>query len=93
MKFEHVKGENKGEIKLYALTTCIWCKKTKNLLDKIGCEYNYIYVDQLEGEDKEIIKNEIKKFNPRFSFPTIVINNEKCIVGYKEDDIKEALDS
>ncbi len=93
MKFEHVKGENKGEIKLYALTTCIWCKKTKNLLDKIGCEYNYIYVDQLEGEDKEIIKNEIKKFNPRFSFPTLVINNEKCIVGYKEDDIKEALDS
>lgn len=93
MKFEHVKGENKGEIKLYALTTCIWCKKTKNLLDKIGCEYNYIYVDQLEGEDKEIIKNEIKKFNPRFSFPTLVINNEKCIVGYKEDDINEALDS
>lgn len=93
MKFEHVKGENKGEIKLYALTTCIWCKKTKNLLDKIGCEYNYIYVDQLEGEDKEIIKNEIKKFNPRFSFPTLVINNKKCIVGYKEDDIKEALDS
>jgi glutaredoxin len=93
MKFEHVKGENKGELKLYALTTCIWCKKTKNLLDKIGCEYNYIYVDQLEGEDKEIIKNEIKKFNPRFSFPTLVINNEKCIVGYKEDDIKEALDS
>ena len=91
MKFEHVKGEIKGEIKLYGLSTCIWCKKTKNLLDNIGCDYYYIYVDKIEGEDKENIKNEIKKFNPRLSFPTIVINNKKCIVGYKEDDIKEAL--
>jgi len=91
MKIEHVKGEKKGKLLLYALSTCIWCKKTKNLLDNIGCDYYYIYVDKLEGEDKENIKNEIKKFNPRLSFPTIVINNKKCIVGYKEDDIKEAL--
>jgi glutaredoxin len=91
MKFEHVKGELKGEIKLYALSTCIWCKKTKNLLDRIGCDYNYIYVDKLDGEDRENIKKEIKKHNPRLSFPTLIINNKKCIVGYKEDDIKEAL--
>ena len=34
---------------------------------------------------------ELKKWNPRCSFPTIVINDSKCIVGFKEDDIKEAV--
>jgi glutaredoxin len=91
MKFEQVKGENKGDIILYGLSTCVWCKKTKNLLDKIGCEYKYVYVDELDENDKEKVKSEIKKFNPRFSFPTLIINNKNCIVGYKEDEIKEAL--
>ena len=42
MKIEHVKGENKGKITLYALSTCGWCKKTKKLLDDLGVEYHYI---------------------------------------------------
>ena len=91
MKFEVVKGESKGHVVLYGLSTCIWCKKTKDLLDKIGCEYEFIYVDQLDGVDKENVLKQIKKWNPRCSFPTVVINDKKCIIGFKEDEIKEAL--
>ena len=91
MQFEHVKGEKKGDIMLYGLTTCVWCKKTKMLLDKIGCDYKYIYVDQLNQSDKDNILKEIKKWNPRSSFPTLIINDKKCIVGFKEDKIREAL--
>ena len=91
MQFEHIKGENRGDIVLYGLSTCIWCKKTKNLLDKIGCDYRYIHVDLLEENDKEKVKKDIRKWNPRLSFPTLVINDKKCIVGYKEDEIKEVL--
>ncbi len=91
MKIEHVKGENKGKIMLYALSTCGWCKKTKKLLDDLGVEYHYIYVDHLEGNEKEKTLEEIMKWNPRCSFPTVVINNKKCIVGFKEEKIKEAL--
>jgi len=91
MKIEHVKGENKGKIMLYALSTCGWCKKTKKLLDDLGVEYHYIYVDHLEGIEKEKTMEEIMKWNPRCSFPTVVINNKECIVGFKEEKIKEAL--
>ena len=91
MKFEMVKGENKGNIKLYGLSTCVWCKKTKELLDKIGCQYEYIYVDQLDEKDKEIAMKQIRKWNPRSSFPTVVINDKLCVVGFKEDEIREAL--
>ena len=91
MKMEHVDGENKGNIILYALSTCGWCKKTKEFLINLGVEFSYIFVDLLEEEEKDEIIENIKKWNPQRSFPTLVINDEKCIVGYKEDEIKEAL--
>ena len=91
MEIEHAKGENKGKIMLYALSTCGWCKKTKELLNNLGVEYSYIFVDLLEGKDKDETTDKIMKWNPRCSFPTLVINDEKCIVGYKEDEIREAL--
>ena len=76
---------------LYALSTCGWCRKTKEFLKKLGLEYDFIYVDTLDGNDRDNTIDEIKKWNPRCSFPTIVINDKECIVGYKEDKIKEAL--
>ena len=91
MKLEHVNGENKGKILLYALSTCGWCKKTKEFLNSLGVEYSYIFVDLLEGQERDEIIEDLKKWNPRRSFPTMVINDEKCIVGYKENEIKEAL--
>jgi glutaredoxin len=91
MKIEHVKGENKGKILLYALSTCGWCRKTKELLNNLGVEYSYIFVDLLEGKEKDNAIEAVKKWNPHCSFPTLVINDKECIVGYKEDQIKEAL--
>ena len=37
---------------LYALSTCVWCRRTKQLLDQLGVEYDYVDVDLLEGGDK-----------------------------------------
>ncbi len=91
MGFEHVDGEDRGDILLYALSTCVWCKKTKKLLADLGVEYSYIYVDLLEGEERKRTLDEVKRHNPNASFPTTVINDDLCIVGYKEREIKEAL--
>ena len=90
-KIEHVDGNNKGKIMLYALSTCSWCKKTKEFLDKLGVAYSYIYVDLLEGDDKSETIDEVKHWNSRCTFPTLLINNENSIVGFKEGKIKEAL--
>ncbi len=91
MKIEHVAGEDKGKIMLYALSTCGWCRKTKELLTELGIGFDFIYVDNLEDNDKDDTMEEVRTWNPRCSFPTLVINDKKCIVGYKEDQIKEAL--
>jgi len=87
----HVHGKNAGDIMLYALSTCGWCQKTKKLLDDLGVAYRYEYVDSLVGHEREHAIAEIRAWNPSMNFPTMVIGNKKCIVGFKEDEIREAL--
>jgi glutaredoxin-like protein NrdH len=91
MTINHVAGKNKGKVMLYALSTCGWCKKTKALLNELTVEYDYIDVDLLKGAEQDAVVKEIMKYNPACNFPTLVINSSKCIIGFKEDDIREAL--
>jgi glutaredoxin-like protein NrdH len=91
MASTRVTGTNKGNILVYALSTCGWCMKTKNLLNDLGVEYCYVDVDRTDGEEREALIGELKSWNPSLSFPTVVVNGEKCIVGFKEEDIREVL--
>lgn len=84
----HVEGKNKGKILLYALSTCVWCRKTKRLLNEMGIEYSYIDVDLLTPAEKDKVTEEVRKYNPACTFPTIVIDDERSIKGYQEDEIK-----
>ena len=91
MAVEHVQGKDVGKIMLYALSTCIWCKKTRQLLADLGVEYSYLYVDLLQGEERSDAMAIVEKWNPDGSFPTMVINDARVIVGFKENEIREAL--
>ena len=77
-------------IKLYTLSTCSHCKSVKKFLGECTVKYDFVEVDLLDNEEKNAIIADVKKINPRCSFPTIIIG-DKVIVGYKEDQIKEAL--
>ena len=88
-EFTHVDGKDLGNIKMYALSTCGWCKKTKAFLNDHNVKYAYIDVDLLPMEEMEHIRTEQLKHNPSGSFPTIVIDQEKCIVGFDEQQLLE----
>ncbi|NLO92007.1 MAG: glutaredoxin family protein [Elusimicrobia bacterium] len=75
---------------LYALSTCIWCKKMKTFLDGMGVDYEHKYVDLLEGKEREAALAEIKKHNPSCSYPTLIVG-DKCVVGYDEEAVTELL--
>ena len=77
-------------IKIYTLSTCGHCKATKRFLDECKIEFEFEDVDLLEGEERAAMLEEVKRWNPNCSFPTIIIG-DKVIVGYKEDEIREAL--
>jgi glutaredoxin-like protein NrdH len=86
---KHIEGKNMGDIKLFALSTCIWCGKTKKLLGELGIEYDFIDVDLLENDEQQEALKEIRKFNPAGGFPTMVIDKRDCIVGFDEKKIKD----
>ena len=81
---------NDDSVRLFSLSTCVHCKSTKKLLDKCTVKYQFTDLDMLDGEERQAILDDVKKFNPRCTFPTIVIG-DKVIIGYHEDEIKRAL--
>jgi glutaredoxin-like protein NrdH len=90
-KGNHVSGIDRGKVMMYGLSTCVWCKKTKQLLTDLGVDFDYMYVDRLDEEEEGRVVQEIRRFNPSVSFPTTIINGEKAIVGFKEKEIRQAL--
>ncbi len=78
------------DVKIFSLSTCSHCKAAKKFIAECTIKYDFVDVDMLEGDERKAIIEDVKKFNPRCSFPTIIIG-EKVIVGYKETEIKEAL--
>ncbi len=90
MQIVHVNGTDKGRVMLYALSTCGWCGMTRELLESLEVAFDYVYVDKVAPDQQKAIIEEVEKYNPALSFPTVVIGDE-TIVGFKEKEIREAL--
>lgn len=78
------------KVKLYSLSTCSHCKATKKLLDDCTVGYEATDVDLLSGQERAAVLEEVRKLNPQFSFPTMIIGDQ-VIVGFKEAEIRKAL--
>jgi glutaredoxin len=59
------------------------------------CDHNvrheFTDVDLLTGEERKAVLDEIRRYNPNCSFPTILIG-DRVLVGYNEKSIIEALE-
>ncbi|MBU2055637.1 MAG: glutaredoxin family protein [Proteobacteria bacterium] len=78
-------------VKIYTLSTCSHCKSAKKFLGDHSVVYECTDVDLLEGEARKSALDEIRKYNPTCSFPTILIG-ERVIVGFNELAIRGALE-
>ncbi len=77
-------------IKLYALSTCVNCKKVKRFLIDHSIHFEFQDVDLLAGPQQDAVMEEVRKVNPRCSFPTLLIG-ESVIIGFREEEIRKAL--
>jgi glutaredoxin-like protein NrdH len=80
----------KPKIKLYTLSTCSHCNRTKRFFKDNGVVMEFVDVDLLTGEERERIMTEVRKLNPDCSFPTICIGDD-VIVGFNEEKLRKAL--
>ena len=81
---------SKQRVKLYALSTCSHCMRTKRFFNDSGIKADIVDVDLLTGAERENILSEVRKVNPDCSFPTICID-DVVIVGFNEDKLRKAL--
>ncbi len=87
--FDYVNFEQKdgnrsaGSLKLFALSTCGFCKKAMAFLEENSISYQYIYVDSVAAEIKSKIKDEFQqKFDKKMLFPSLVIDDKDFLVGF-----------
>ncbi len=93
MDISKVAGKNtKHKVVLYALSTCVWCKMTKQFLKDNDVEYEYVDVDLCSEEDKNKIRREIQDKGGPLSYPSVIVDGKKVITGLRKDLLKEALD-
>ena len=92
MQLSKVSGKNsKHKVLVYALSTCVWCKMTKQFLKDNNVEYEYIDVDLCDERDKVKIRQHIQSKGGNLSYPTIIVDDNILITGFRKDKLKEAL--
>ena len=77
-------------VKVFALSTCPYCRMARAYLDENGVAYDVVEVDLLEGEEKESAVAEVKEISGGTSFPVVIVD-EEIIVGFNKKRMKELL--
>lgn len=87
-----VEGEKRDhKVFLYTLSTCGWCKKTKQFLKDNDVEYEYMDIDTCTPEERAEAIKDLKARRASIGFPVAIIDGETLINGYKPDEYKEKL--
>lgn len=92
MNDEEIQKALTDDIILFGLSTCMWCKKTIRFLGEKNVSYSKIFVDLLSLPQKNRVREEVKKYNKRLSYPTVKVK-EKVVIGYDKEKLEEALES
>ena len=92
MQFSKVSGKkNDHKVTVYALSTCVWCKMTKQFLSDSGVEYEYVDVDLLDDDAKRKVHETITSKCGSLIYPTTIVDDKTVITGFRKDKLKEAL--
>lgn len=76
---------------MYALTTCLHCKNTKKFLEENKYEVIVIHLDDYCDSDRSNLMEKVRKYNPRGTFPVVLMPNGKVIVGFRKVLLQEAM--
>ena len=78
-------------VKVYALTTCPYCKKVKKFLEENGVDFEIIYLDKLDGKEREKVVKEVHELTGMYAVP-VTVHGDRVVVGYREDELKKLLE-
>ena len=76
---------------MYALTTCLHCKNTKKFLEENHYDVTVIHLDDYCDAQRAELMEKVRKYNPRGTFPVVLMPNGKVIVGFRKILLEEAM--
>jgi len=75
--------EQKENLFMFAISTCIWCKRGKRWLNDREFSYSYLDIDKLPVQEKNLIRQELGKLiGETPSMPFLIIDDERYHSGY-----------
>ena len=80
------------QIKVFALSTCPYCRQARAFLDESGVAYDVVEVDKLTGQQRTDAIEEVKQLSNGTSFPVLVIGDE-VVVGYNKARIQQLIEA
>jgi len=86
LQFEKHEGSRNGhDVIVLALSTCGFCKRGLEFLDKHDISYRYVYIDTLPKEQRRKVAEEFKeKFKQRGLYPTLIVDEDDFQLGFIE---------
>ena len=92
LNFTKVEGRNQEHrVRLYALSTCGWCRKLKEFMADRGVAYEYVDVDLCSRDEKREVTLFLRGHNLPLTFPLTVVDESTFISGYRPEELSRAL--
>ena len=92
MDFTKVDGGNKEHrVRVYALSTCGWCRQLKQLLKDRDIAYEYVDVDNCSRDEKREVTMFLREHNLPLTFPLTVVDESTYISGYRPEELSRVL--
>ncbi|OGS12408.1 MAG: hypothetical protein A2234_02935 [Elusimicrobia bacterium RIFOXYA2_FULL_58_8] len=78
------------KITIYALSTCLWCKKTKKYFEDRNIKFETVDYDKQDEAHQEAMMAEMRAANCSGSFPFLKIG-AACTQGYNPEEFDKLL--
>ena len=91
MQFSVVEGEDRGDVRLFTLSSCAWCGKVKDLLNGLGVRYRFVDTDLLEEPEQDEVVKYLDSITEKWGFPVLLIHEKYMLCGYKEKTTRKLL--
>lgn len=75
---------------MYTLSTCPWCRKTKQFFREKNIPFEYVDYDLADEKEQDRILDELSRLNVTHAFPVVMIDGN-IVVGYNPEKYTELL--
>ncbi len=78
-------------VKVYALSTCPYCKKTLKFFEENGIQADVVFIDKLDPEKRELAMREAHSYAGMYAVP-VVVHGDKVIVGFDREKLEKLVE-